>query len=124
MACNAVATARVKAARLNVEQVRAALSAKWQIENFIPQAVYHGGTKSPYVGFVTREHSVFYNAETGEVIVQVPGGFQRETDVLAEEVRSLINNRAKLLIAAALGQVATITNGQAAGNATILTIKV
>jgi len=119
-----VATARVKAARLNVEQVRAALSARWQIENFTPQTVYHNGTKSPYVGFVMRRHSVFYNVETGEVQVQVPGGFQRETDALAEEARSLINNRAKLLIAAALREVATITNGQTAGNATILTLKV
>lgn len=125
MTCNAVATARVKAARLTAEQAKLALGQFGEILRVIENPLYHRtNQKSEYVGFVMSGQTIFYNPTTGDVQVQIPGGFQRETDALAEQVRSALNNRAKLLIAAALRQVASVTGGQTAGNATILTLKV
>lgn len=130
MACNAVATARVKATRLTTEQAKLALGQFGQIVKVHESTRYHKtGQESPYIGFTLvdgdrNRFTVFYDSATGDVQVQIPGGFQRETDALAEQVRSALNDRAKLLIAAALRQVATVTGGQTVGNATILTLKV
>lgn len=126
MACNAVATARVKAARLIAEQAQAAVETVGQVIRVVEKPLYHSSGKvSPYTGFVMKDgFTVFYDPATGDVQVQVPGGFQRETDALAAKVQEALNNRAKLLIAAALRQVATVTGGQTVGNATILTLKV